>query len=940
MLDSKDLFGKGVSASKKGNEGTNAGKSRKTEPVDMAMKKTRPRKNETSSALKGDKMVKINHFSEENDEKPVDLISKPSLSNSPKDLVVRHKDPKERNKITVAHGSHEVNEFTVHGDSSSTESKHHPSIINDKTPTCHHSEIKNGVTLRGGIAREGVEDGGIVVDMNECIGQCCRNPSCNVAFMLKDNCFLLPCTDTQLCQVVDLPTKSLNTKLAFVSRDSTAKIELKMFDNIVKALGLSSTAKMSNSSLDSQIKKSEVPSRINATNTDAPEQVAGGGDSEKPLNPSSNDNSNNATVQELLDETGLLTSATDFGQALKSASEKGSFKPSDPKPKPYAQPNRNSPSLPKLPLKPKLCPYSKVEYNTTIKGGMAAADYKYGGKVTNINDCVEMCCESDSCNIAFMFSNECFLLVCKYGNQCESIPAASTELNLRMVRLLKTNSGKDNQRLEAPDEVLKVALNPKKDASWSTKETIEDGNHKENSISTCMKSDPVLHVVPEGGMKPGHYKDFGRVKSVRECVEFCCGWPKCSMAFMVLDGCFGVSCQDHCHVVASKDLSFQSKVVYVKRRQDVLHWLNSQGSSRSTVLGVANLTDKKGESMSNVDAVGGSQSIRLGNRTQKVIKPMATNSQPAKSSITPTHFHIKEVSFSLPTDAEKPETLRHSKSHINNMNQAASDNISVPQQSSLPTNISEESTISKDKRGDGIKPQINVKAAVEPKMSSRDENKGICISGEVEHDVTLGGGIKAGSYTEQGEVLDMHECVEWCCKEKRCDVAMVIKGICYTVSCYDQEKCVSVPVRRIQYHPALVHVRRRKRGMAHDGYYSTNKGNDVSLQEIVDGSGRTSRIDHALSDEESENQENKKSAIEDELVDLLTEQALRGHDMSQIQKGKIRGHVIAIVINNELNFRQNYSFVIKCLFSGSCANHRNCKKMSLASFSDNMSTKL
>ena len=139
----------------------------------------------------------------------------------------------------------------------------------------------------------------------------------------------------------------------------------------------------------------------------------------------------------------------------------------------------------------------------------------------------------------------------------------------------------------------------------------------------------------------------------------------------------------------------------------------------------------------------------------------------------------------------------------------------------------------------------------------------------VEHDVTLGGGIKAGSYTEQGEVLDIHECVELCCKEKRCDVAMVIKDICYTVACYEPKKCVSVPVRRIQYHPSLVHVRRVKRG------------SDVS-----------SRIDHESIDNENEGQDEKKSALEDELMDLLTEQSLREHDRPGITKGKYLRHTI------------------------------------------------
>ena len=880
VLNNNFLPGEDSSASRKGDKGIiSLDKSRKTKFLDIALNKSKLGTNENSvdskvmsgkdistSKNEENKMIKYNNSTEDNDRQKEELVFQQPSNNFPKDFMLNKDSNLQRSPIL---------------------SKETPTM-NEKSPTCHHSEVQSDVTLRGGIAREGVKDGGIVVDMNECIGQCCSSTSCNVAFMLKDNCFLLPCTDTHLCQVVDLPTKSLNTKLTFVSRDSKASVELKMFDNIVKSLGLSSTAKIQNSSLNSPIKKSKLPSQMQTAKLEGNGQVARHEEIKKPLSSSSRDSSNNSTVQALLDEMNLLTSQTgsdENGPAMKTDSEKELHMFSNTKPRTYPHPNReNTSSLHKLPLKPKLCPYSEVEYNTTIQGGLAAANYKYGGKVTNINDCVQLCCESDSCSIAFMFSNECFLLVCKSENQCKSIQAASTELNPRMVRLLRTNSGKDIQRLAEPDKVLKEALNPK-GISPSKKKTSEDGKHEKDSVSSCMKSDPLHHVVPEGGMQRGNYKDFGRVKSVQECVEFCCGWAKCSMAFVVLDGCFGVSCKNDCSVVPSGDLSFQSKVVYVKRRQDVLHWLNSQGTSRSTVPHVTSHTGKQSESVSNLSGDGRNQSIHPKNKIKK-----ATNSKPdllpVKFSTTQNTFTSKKVSSKVPSETGNLKTSENSRLHASDINQAVSDKISVSKQLALPPNISEESTISKDKRGDGIKPQINVKAAVEPKVSSRGNDKGFCVPGEVEHDVTLGGGIKAGSYTEQGEVLNMHECVEWCCKEKRCDVAMVIKGICYTVSCYERRNCVSVPVRRIQYHPSLVHVRRAKRGMVYDGYDRAIKDNDVSLQEIVEGSSRTSRIDHGSLNDENESPENGKSAIEDELVDLLTEQSLGGSDRFPIQKGK------------------------------------------------------
>ena len=813
------LSHKEMSTSTKIKKGTRLGNSRKKELVDIVNNHVAHDDAASSSSKDRENVKNVNSSFKGNVEKPMEFLSQQSAKGLP----------------------------------------------NHNAPKCRHSQVQYDVTLRGGIAREGVRDGEIVKDISECIELCCRSTSCDVAFMLKDNCFLLPCTDTQLCQAVDLPTKSLNTKLAFVSRDRKANIELKMFDDIVKGLGTYSVAKMQKSGLGRQIKKSELPSRANAANADETDQL-GKRKSIKKL--SGRDDSNNLTVQALLKEVDLIASQTGLKEnSLSKTSSKLHLQP-------QAKPKKDMSTLKKLPVKQEFCPYSEVKHNTTIKGGLAAVEYKYVGKLASINGCVEKCCEFDSCNIAFMVSNECFLLVCNSPNQCKSVPAASSRFSTTMVRLLRNGFGIDTQKTAEPDEELKEALETNK-AMVPSREKLGkkkiSKTEKEHFATECMKSEPVHHVVPKGGMISGHYKDFGQVKSLGECVDYCCQWKKCSIAFVVLDGCFGIACPNDCHLVPSKDSSYQSKVVYVKRHRDVLHWLNTQGSSRSFVPGVENHSDKKEHSVLSTKE---DKHIHRNNKFEKKTGLKTEESESvdygkeaeAKLRKSSTNSKVEAVS----EDAKMSDNKRW---HTNDEGQIVSD-----------ANNSAE-TISKDKRGDGIRPQINVKAAVEPKLSSGDEEKGLCIPGAVEHDVTLGGGIKAGSYTEQGEVVNMKECIEWCCKERKCDVAMLIKGICYTVSCYDQRNCVSVPVRRIQYHPSLVHVRRVKRNMAH-GVYTGRNGDEVSMDEVVDET-RGSSIDHRDLNGDNGKYEHEKSAIEDELVDLLTEQSPTEPNKFQTEKGKI-----------------------------------------------------
>lgn len=892
--------------------------SKSPEFLEIALTKSNNRTNDTvlfglsGSRNDDDEMGKIK-MSEHMVKQPEALISQKSLSSSLKGLhkesnLNEHKVPvvnkliKERSSTNLSDGLREAKPPIISGENQPFSSKGEV-VVNDKAPTCHHSAVQDDVTLRGGIAKEGVQDAGIVVDINECIGLCCRSTSCSVAFMLKDNCFLLPCTDTQLCQAVKLPTKRLDTRLAFVRRGSNANRELKIFDDVVKALVLSPPSKAQKSIEDSQVKTSEFPFRIKSVAADVTGQVEKNKNKKntKLFSSAEGSDPNSSKIKALLEEMDKLTSQTgpeENDLAKKTESDKNLLKSYDTKTGIHLKSNQDYTTSQKLPLRAKLCPYGEVEYNTTIQGGLAAANYRYGGKISNINECVEMCCESNSCNIAFMFSNECFLLMCKSKNQCKSIPVASTELSPRMVRLLRTESEENIQKVAEPVEVLKQVLNPKKSIIATASKTSQDAKYKNDSVSACMKSDPLLHVVPNYGMRPGNFKDFGRVNSVEECVDFCCGWRKCTMAFMVLDGCFGMSCQSSCGVVRSKDLGFQSKVVYVKRRQDVLHWLTSQGTSRSTIPGGVRHRESKGESVSGRN--GEDQSIH---KIENFTKSVSTESPTVENSLT-----LKKSS-NTPLDVKRPQTTKISKSRAD-----VSDKNSVSKHLALPENISVQSTISKDKRGDWIKPKINVKAAVEPKFMSRDDDRRLCIPGEVEHDVTLGGGINAGSYTEQGEILNMHECVEWCCRDRRCDVAMVIKGICYTVSCYDRRKCVSVPVRRIQYHPRLVRVKRVKRGTRNDGFYGTRSNKHASLHKIVEGSSGTPGIVRNSFDDQYENE---KSAIEDELVDLLTEQSSRESGKPLAQKGekmnildafykrKQTFYIIAVYIYQE-PFKRNY----------------------------------
>ena len=68
-----------------------------------------------------------------------------------------------------------------------------------------------------------------------------------------------------------------------------------------------------------------------------------------------------------------------------------------------------------------------------------------------------------------------------------------------------------------------------------------------------------------------------------------------------------------------------------------------------------------------------------------------------------------------------------------------------------------------------------------------------CTHLDIKHDVTLRGGIKAGNFTKLGYLRDMQTCVDACCQDQKCDVAFMPGHVCYSVSCFSEKLCESIP---------------------------------------------------------------------------------------------------------------------------------------------------
>lgn len=90
----------------------------------------------------------------------------------------------------------------------------------DLDAKCPHNEVMYNVKLRGGLLSGKFTDIGKVRSIKTCIRYCCQTQKkCDLAFLLKDRCYLVKCYNEERCQALPSPSIHYNfeQKMAFVA---------------------------------------------------------------------------------------------------------------------------------------------------------------------------------------------------------------------------------------------------------------------------------------------------------------------------------------------------------------------------------------------------------------------------------------------------------------------------------------------------------------------------------------------------------------------------------------------------------------------------------------------------------------------------------------------------------------------------------------------------
>ena len=74
--------------------------------------------------------------------------------------------------------------------------------------------------------------------------------------------------------------------------------------------------------------------------------------------------------------------------------------------------------------------------------------------------------------------------------------------------------------------------------------------------------------------------------------------------------------------------------------------------------------------------------------------------------------------------------------------------------------------------------------------------------------VTLRGGFSAGDFKFQGQVSNDFVCVELCCNDSQCNVALMLRDVCYLVACKNNKLCQNVPLMPSAFETRLTYTAR------------------------------------------------------------------------------------------------------------------------------------
>jgi len=476
----------------------------------------------------------------------------------------------------------------------------------------------------------------------------------------------------------------------------------------------------------------------------------------------------------------------------------------------------------------KMQPLTKV----TLKDGLQAGDFTDVGKVSNLGQCYDVCCQQDRCDLAFMLGQNCFSVQCKDKSMCFTTPAQPSIFNPQIAYVKKRSREGEPGVAKSGNETADAATS-QGNTTDSTAPTVIEKMAASNKTAVCPNTSILDKMTLKGGVDAGVYKDHGTVKSMDLCRRICCEMTECHLAFMLGTNCFSVKCAsvDSCRALKAKPSSYYPKISYIRNvvsnqllpSIDAKPAATTSTSLNSTVdhtdkkdLAAAALAKKtvlqkpdalKSSSLPTMVASEGDgiakEAVGAGDKKGDV---SATNLADMNKLLDSTTGYVMTASGLKPMKLEDEKKVQAALAAAGDKDPTKEKGTAALKSKDSKATVKSDIPATEDNK--------LLLSALEPSSESKDKDKDVanntdCKPGILKSNVTLKGGRKAGEFIEIKGLSDMAGCVKRCCDDifKKCNLAFMLGDTCYSVACKEKDLCATIPAPPTKFNPLIQYVR-------------------------------------------------------------------------------------------------------------------------------------
>lgn len=239
----------------------------------------------------------------------------------------------------------------------------------------------------------------------------------------------------------------------------------------------------------------------------------------------------------------------------------------------------------------KTCSKGLTINSVIINSGMSSGDVTQYKDINHMTDCLEKCCATVKCDLAYLIDNTCYTVNCFSKDLCKVKPVETSGVNSEItyvqrngIELFETQDdamvgGITSHTKESASRMSDLGkVNPmnhtetddsiEKKKSESSNATKPITTHQaEIDTEHCEKGKTHFNVRLRGDLGAGVFAPNGLIFSMEDCASICCRNRSCDLAYMVGNNCYSVHCfsKELCQVQTASPLALNPTIAYVLR---------------------------------------------------------------------------------------------------------------------------------------------------------------------------------------------------------------------------------------------------------------------------------------------------------------------------------------------------------------------------------------